>query len=76
MAHQQGNVVAPLGADAADIARLGAARTSIFGNLIPIFASLEAVLILGEKISWIHYLSMILVITGLVIANIRRKNGS
>ncbi|WP_082037902.1 DMT family transporter [Flavihumibacter solisilvae] len=54
----------------AAIARLGAARTALFGNLIPIFSSLEALLILQEKITYIHIISGILVITGLVIANI------
>jgi len=53
------------------IARLGAARTAIFGNLIPVFSSIEAVLILHEKITWIHILGMTVVIVGLVIANLR-----
>ncbi len=55
------------------ITSLGAARASIFGNLIPIFSSIEAVLILGEKISWIHYASMTIVLVGLVIANLQRQ---
>jgi drug/metabolite transporter (DMT)-like permease len=54
----------------AAIARLGAGRTSLFGNLIPIFSTLEAVLILDEKIMAIHLISGALVITGLVLANI------
>jgi len=53
------------------IARLGAARTAIFGNLIPVFSSIEAVLILHEKITWIHILGMTVVIVGLIIANLR-----
>jgi drug/metabolite transporter (DMT)-like permease len=55
----------------AAIANLGAARTAIFGNLIPIFSTVEAVYILGEKITWIHLTSMCIVIAGLAIANIR-----
>ncbi len=58
----------------AAIAHLGASRTAIFGNLIPIFSTIEAVLILGEKISWIHVASMFMVITGLVLANIRQPS--
>ncbi|MBI3138665.1 MAG: DMT family transporter [Sphingobacteriales bacterium] len=54
------------------IRRLGAGRAALFGNLIPVFSTLEAVLILGEKISWIHLLSFGLVITGLLIANLRK----
>ncbi|MBY0482445.1 MAG: DMT family transporter [Chitinophagaceae bacterium] len=51
--------------------KLGTGRTVLFGNLIPIFSTIEAVLILGEKISWLHISSGILVIAGLVIANLR-----
>lgn len=51
------------------IARLGAARTSLFGNLIPLFSTIEAVLILGEPVQTIHLLSGALILAGLVIAN-------
>lgn len=50
--------------------KLGASRTVLFGNLTPIFSTMEAVLILGEKISKIHILSGLLVICGLIIANL------
>lgn len=55
------------------ISKLGAARTALFGNLIPIFASLEAVFFLGEKISMLHLVSGVVVITGLIIANLRKS---
>lgn len=58
----------------AAIARLGAGRTALFGNLIPIFSSIEAVWILGEKITLIHFLSGAMVIGGLVIANLRKSS--
>lgn len=51
------------------IARLGAARTALFGNLIPLFSTIEAVLILGEPVRNIHLWSGLLILTGLVIAN-------
>ncbi len=54
----------------AAIARIGASRTSLFGNLIPIFSTLEALLILQEEIKWIHLVSGGLVITGIVVSNI------
>lgn len=54
----------------ASIGRLGAARTAVFGNLIPIFSTLEAVFILGEKILPIHLISGVIVIGGLLIANL------
>ncbi len=50
---------------------LGAGRTALFGNLIPIFSSLEAVFILHEKFSWIHVISVLLVFSGLLLANLR-----
>ncbi|MEI8075157.1 MAG: DMT family transporter [Bacteroidota bacterium] len=56
--------------------KLGTSRTVLFGNLTPIFSTLEAVLILGEKISSIHLLSGLLVIIGLVIANLQASTFS
>ncbi|MBC7851614.1 MAG: DMT family transporter [Chitinophagaceae bacterium] len=55
------------------IQKLGAGRTALFGNLIPIFSSIEAVLILGEEIGVLHLISGLLVIGGLVLANIRKQ---
>ena len=54
------------------IAALGTGRTALFGNLIPVFSSIEAVILLNEKISSIHLISFILVVTGLVIANLKK----
>lgn len=54
----------------ASIQKLGAAGTGLFGNLIPIFSTIEAVLFLGETFSTVHLISGLLVIGGLVIANI------
>ncbi|NCU02439.1 MAG: DMT family transporter [Chitinophagaceae bacterium] len=51
------------------IKELGAGRTALFGNLIPIFSSIEAVFILGEKISYIHIISFLLIAAGLAIDN-------
>ena len=53
------------------IAVLGTGRTALFGNLIPVFSSIEAVIILHEQFSWIHILSMILVFAGIIITNLR-----
>jgi drug/metabolite transporter (DMT)-like permease len=54
------------------IAILGAGRAALFGNLIPVFSSLEAVLLLHEKITLVHILSFILVVGGLVLANLKK----
>lgn len=58
----------------AAIARLGSPRTALFGNLIPLFATLEAMWILNEKISAVHIVSGSLVIIGLIIANLRKSS--
>ena len=60
----------------AAIARIGSVRTALFGNLIPIISTLEAVWLLGETITIVHILSGALVITGLVIANVRMSTSN
>jgi drug/metabolite transporter (DMT)-like permease len=54
------------------IVALGSGRTALFGNLIPVFSSIEAVFLLNEKIISIHIISFILVVAGLVIANLKK----
>lgn len=53
------------------IGKLGAGRTALFGNLIPVFSSAEAALLLGEKFTWVHLSSMVLVFAGILLANWR-----
>lgn len=55
------------------IANLGAGTTALFGNLIPVFSSIEAVLFLQEKISSIHVISFSIVVIGLIIANLKKR---
>ena len=55
------------------IAALGTGRTALFGNLIPVFSSIEAVIILHEQFLWIYVVSMIVVFAGIILANIRSK---
>lgn len=57
----------------ASIQKLGASGTGLFGNLIPVFSTIEAVLFLDEQFTSIHLISGLLVIGGLVIANITTK---
>lgn len=57
------------------IGKLGAARTILFGNLIPIFSSLGAVIFLHEDFTGTHVISMAIVFTGIVIANLRFGHG-
>ena len=51
------------------IHRLGPTRTALFGNLIPVFSSIEAVLILGERFTWVTIASMLVILLGIVVAN-------
>lgn len=53
----------------AALQKLGTGTTVLFGNLIPLFSTLEAVWLLGEQINTIHVISGLLVIGGLIIAN-------
>jgi drug/metabolite transporter (DMT)-like permease len=53
------------------IGKLGAGRTALFGNLIPVFSSVEAAIILHEEFTWIHIVSMVLVFAGILLANFR-----
>ncbi|CAN5392095.1 DMT family transporter [soil metagenome] len=56
----------------AAITRIGPARTSVFGNLIPVLASLEAVWLLHETVSFIQIISMCIVTAGLVLATFKK----
>lgn len=51
------------------IASLGAGRTALFGNLIPVFSGLEAAVFLKESFGMVHFVSMILVFAGILLAN-------
>lgn len=55
------------------IGKLGAGRTALFGNLIPIFSSIEAAVILHENFSWVHITSMLIIFAGLLLANRLRQ---
>ncbi|KYP14952.1 DMT family transporter [Flavihumibacter sp. CACIAM 22H1] len=55
------------------IQRIGAVRTALFGNLIPLFSSFEALLLLGEELTRIHLISGALILVGLILANLRPK---
>jgi len=55
------------------ILKIGAARTVLFGNLIPVFTAIIAVLYLGETFTVYHVISMTLVFAGLLLANLRHR---
>jgi drug/metabolite transporter (DMT)-like permease len=51
------------------IKNIGPQRTSLFGNLLPVFSTIEAALILNEKINYITIISLVIIFTGILIAN-------
>ncbi|MDE3235237.1 MAG: DMT family transporter [Bacteroidota bacterium] len=55
------------------ISKMGAARTSLFANLMPLFSTIEAILILNEQFTAIHLVSGVLLLAGLIIANLPEK---
>lgn len=55
------------------ISKLGSGRTALFGNLIPVFSSVEAAIILKEDFNWVHITSMVIIFIGIVLANWKQK---
>jgi drug/metabolite transporter (DMT)-like permease len=55
----------------AAIRKIGAGKTALFGNLIPVFSMTEAILILGEQLTMNQAISSLLIIAGLVVVNSR-----
>jgi drug/metabolite transporter (DMT)-like permease len=47
---------------------LGSNRAGLFLNLVPIFGSVLAVLILGESFRWYHFLGLTMVLAGIGLA--------
>lgn len=52
------------------IRRIGPARTALFGNLIPIFSTIEASILLNERFTNITLVSFAVILAGLLIANL------
>ncbi len=49
-------------------ALIGANRAGVFFNLVPIFGTLFAVLLLGEQLAWFHIAALVLVLGGIALA--------
>lgn len=50
------------------VQRLGAARTALYGNLVPVFAALAGLLFLGERLAWPQIAGAALVLVGIGLA--------
>ncbi len=57
------------------VSDIGPARAGIFVNLVPVFASLLAVLVLGESFQWFHAVSLLLVCSGIWLAEQKKYFG-
>ena len=55
--------------------RLGANRTGQFAHLVPTFGILIAITVMGEKLQGFHFLGITLVVSGLVLTNLKYSNG-
>ena len=53
------------------IERLGANRAGLYVNLVPLFASMMAIFLLGELFRSYHLLGMLLVFSGIALFNLR-----
>jgi drug/metabolite transporter (DMT)-like permease len=58
------------------LSRLGAARSAVFLNGIPVVTVIVAALVLGERVSYHHGIAALLVIVGVTIANQPRKRAA
>lgn len=55
-------------------ARVEASKLGVLGNLIPIIAIFAGVLIMGDKISWMHIIGAIIIFIGVIGVNVSKKH--
>ena len=48
---------------------IGPAKTALFGNLIPVFSSIEAAVILNESLTPVAVISYVVILAGILLAN-------
>ncbi|MCL5290480.1 MAG: DMT family transporter [Bacillota bacterium] len=58
------------------IQKIGAPKTAIFINLVPVFTIVFSILILGETFSWFKFMSACMIITGVYITSRPESNAS
>src|SRR6266849_4886443 len=56
------------------VSKIGAGRSAIFGNLVPVFGVLTSFLVLGENLSPWTGVSFLLILAGVLLVNRRVKN--
>jgi len=55
------------------VSKIGAGRAAIFGNLVPVFGVLTSFLLLNENLSPWHAVSFLLILTGVILVNRKKK---
>jgi len=55
------------------VSKIGAARAGVFGNFVPVFGVITSFLLLGENLSPWQGVSFLLIFSGVVLVNMRRK---
>jgi drug/metabolite transporter (DMT)-like permease len=55
------------------VAAIGPAKTTVIYYSLPLFCGIEAVLFLGESVSWVHFASGALILGGLTLATKEKK---
>src|SRR5438270_12263123 len=55
------------------VSKIGAGRSAIFGNLVPVLGVITSVFLLKENLSPWHGVSFLLILTGVVLVNRQRK---
>src|SRR5713101_1129586 len=58
------------------VSKIGAGRSGIFGNLVPVFGVLTSSLVLGENLSPWTAVSFLLILAGVLLVNRRVKSSS
>jgi drug/metabolite transporter (DMT)-like permease len=58
------------------VKRIGATKSGIFINLVPVFGTLASVIILGEELTWTLWVGLILISIGIGFINFPMKNNS
>jgi len=55
------------------VSLIGSARAGVFVNLVPVFASLMAVLFLGERFEFYHATALLLVLGGIGLSELGKS---
>jgi drug/metabolite transporter (DMT)-like permease len=58
------------------VRNIGVNRSNAFINLIPVFVAVLSFFILGDELGWQKIIGIVVVVSGLFMAQIKRKPGN